>query len=247
MEKTIEIPLGAKDSELKGWEYTIPEGMEAIIKDGKIIVREKESEDEKIRKELLAHVQQERASSTLKVNHAKWDKMIAWLEKQGEQKKKQYQIYESTKDRFYKEGVEDGILISKKQNPAWSEEDESWFKELELMALSFSDDESYRKKFFDWLKALKSRVQPQPKSEWSEKNEAVLDALIRRLEGEDIYVSPHLAVECLKFLKERYTWKPSDEQMEYLAKAITTLGNEGDNKTSAILSELRTDLKKLKG
>ena len=51
----------------------------------------------------------------------------------------------------------------------------------------------------------------------------------------------------LKSLKERYTWKPSDEQMEYLAKAITTLGNEGDNKTSAILCELRTDLKKLKG
>lgn len=41
--------------------------------------------------------------------------------------------------------------------------------------------------------------------------------------------------------------KPSDEQMEYLAKAIITLENEGDNKTSAILSELRADLKKLKG
>ena len=31
MEKTIEIPFGAKDSELKGWEYTIPEDMEAEI------------------------------------------------------------------------------------------------------------------------------------------------------------------------------------------------------------------------
>ena len=27
MEKTIEIPFGAKESELKGWEYTIPEDM----------------------------------------------------------------------------------------------------------------------------------------------------------------------------------------------------------------------------
>lgn len=53
MEKTIEIPFGAKDSELKGWEYTIPEDMEAEIKDGKVIVREKESDDEKIRKTLL--------------------------------------------------------------------------------------------------------------------------------------------------------------------------------------------------
>lgn len=40
-EKKIDIPFGAKDSELNGWEYTIPEGMEAIIKDGKVIVREK--------------------------------------------------------------------------------------------------------------------------------------------------------------------------------------------------------------
>lgn len=39
--KEIEIPFGARDSELKGWEYTIPEGMEAEIKDGKIVVREK--------------------------------------------------------------------------------------------------------------------------------------------------------------------------------------------------------------
>lgn len=39
--KEIEIPFGAKDSELKGWEYTIPEGMEAEIKDGKIVVKEK--------------------------------------------------------------------------------------------------------------------------------------------------------------------------------------------------------------
>ena len=43
----VEIPFGAKDSELKGWEYTIPEGMEARIKDGKIIVRVKEVDLEK--------------------------------------------------------------------------------------------------------------------------------------------------------------------------------------------------------
>lgn len=52
-EKKIEIPFGAHDSELKGWEYTIPEGFTADIKDGKVIVREKESEDERIRKWLV--------------------------------------------------------------------------------------------------------------------------------------------------------------------------------------------------
>ena len=49
----IDIPFGAHGSELKGWEYTIPEGMEAIIKDGKVIVKEKASEDERIRRQLI--------------------------------------------------------------------------------------------------------------------------------------------------------------------------------------------------
>ena len=43
----------------------------------------------------------------------------------------------------------------------WSEEDESWFKEIELMCLNFSNDTGYRGKFFTWLKSFKDRVQPQ--------------------------------------------------------------------------------------
>jgi hypothetical protein len=35
---------------------------------------------------LLAHIKQVRASATLKANYAKWDRMIAWLEKRGERK-----------------------------------------------------------------------------------------------------------------------------------------------------------------
>lgn len=55
--KGIEIPFGAKDSELCGWEYTIPEGMEAVVKDGKVIVRRKESEEERIRKAALEGIE----------------------------------------------------------------------------------------------------------------------------------------------------------------------------------------------
>lgn len=42
----IDVPFGAQDSELKGWEYTIPKGMFAEIKDGKIIVKQKAINDE---------------------------------------------------------------------------------------------------------------------------------------------------------------------------------------------------------
>ena len=34
--EAIEIPFGAFDSELKGWEYTIPEGMKARIEGNKV-------------------------------------------------------------------------------------------------------------------------------------------------------------------------------------------------------------------
>ena len=47
------MPFGAKDSELCGWEYKIPEGMEAVVENGKVIVRRKESEDERIRMALI--------------------------------------------------------------------------------------------------------------------------------------------------------------------------------------------------
>ena len=52
----IEIPFGAQDSELKGWTYTIPEGYIAEIKDGKVIVKPEDSEDERTRKELVEFV-----------------------------------------------------------------------------------------------------------------------------------------------------------------------------------------------
>ena len=51
-----EIPLDAHDSELQCWEYTIPEGYVAEIKDGKVIVKKEDSEDERIRKFLVKHV-----------------------------------------------------------------------------------------------------------------------------------------------------------------------------------------------
>ena len=78
MEK-MEISFGAKDSELKGWEYTIPEGFEAEIKDGKIIVKQAESNDERIRKELIALVTEIKLQPLTRLGN--WDEMLAYLEK----------------------------------------------------------------------------------------------------------------------------------------------------------------------
>ena len=88
-EKKIDIPFGAKNSELKGWEYTIPEGMEAEIKDGKVIVREKESEDEKIRKEIISFIEYTDCRGSIPNEWHQAKRPFAWLaylEKQKEQK-----------------------------------------------------------------------------------------------------------------------------------------------------------------
>ena len=79
----IEIPLSAKDSELNGWEYTIPEGYEAEIKDGKVIVKKVESEYEKIRESLIDYF---RWNAKQLINEFSNKEVVAWLEKQGEQK-----------------------------------------------------------------------------------------------------------------------------------------------------------------
>ena len=106
------------------------------------------------------------------------ENQIAWLEKQGEQKPtiemKSAEESLGIDSETYNKIVDECIYSEQKSQRmvsaeakeamydkpacAWSEEDESWFKELELMALSFSNDVSYLKKFFDWLKSLKQRI-----------------------------------------------------------------------------------------
>ena len=77
----------------------------------------------------------------------------------------------------------------------------------------------------------------------SEEDEAVLDALIRKIEGEDIYVSNHLAVKCLKSIKDRYTWKPNNGQMKQLGWIAK---QNKDNMIGKELMSLYNDLKKLR-
>ena len=80
-EKKIDIPFGAHDSELKGWEYTIPEGMEAEIKDGKVIVREKASDDERIRNCIRCLTSLDQAQDVIADMGFTRQDLLAYLEK----------------------------------------------------------------------------------------------------------------------------------------------------------------------
>ena len=80
---------------------------------------------------------------------------------------------------------------------------------------------------------------------------AIWLVLVATEEDQDVFYRTHNITrkECTDWLEkqkeQKPCWKPSEEQMEYLAKAIETLGYEGYCKTAMYLSEIRKELKKL--
>lgn len=67
-------------------EYTIPEGHEAKIEGNKVIIKKVESEDERIKKDIISFVEQAIDSGYGIISKERKERWIAWLEKQGEQK-----------------------------------------------------------------------------------------------------------------------------------------------------------------
>ena len=132
----------------------------------------------------------------------------------------------------------------------WSEEDEKGLGNA-LWAIqqarTIAKDENdmgnlwYAERF---LKSLKDRVLPQPTQEWSEEDKEMFNTALDMIEwysGKNESKSRAVS-DWFKSLKERYTWKPSDEQMKFLWKYA-----EQNNYDGRILTLLYNDLKKLKG
>lgn len=94
--------------------------------------------------------------------------------------------------------------------------------------------------------------------EWSEEDERLRDSCIRHIEDElesinndkyghseiisDLKESCRERIDWLEKLKDRYTWKPSEEQMQVLWKYA-----EQNNSDGYVLHSLYCDLQKLKG
>ena len=134
--KTIEIPFRAKDSELYKFEYTIPKGYEAEIKDGKIIVTKKESEDERIRKAISYAICTAAHQDGTLINDVTKDEALAYLEKQKEQK------------------------------PAeWSEEDKDYYDAIIAKLEVVQDDALLTDNQIDFLKSLRPQPHWKPSAE----------------------------------------------------------------------------------
>ena len=95
----------------------------------------------------------------------------------------------------------------------------------------------------NWLKSLKDRV--QPKQAWGKEDEKcirlstdIIDSALRA--GFCVQLDRDRCVDWLKSLKERYTWKPTTEQLRELRCVISGCSFE-----TSILVELEENLKKL--
>ena len=135
------------------------------------------------------------------------------------------------------------------QKPAeWSEEDEkrlnNTITQLKAASNIIVDDEVDNSIAF--IKSLKDRVQPQPKQEWSEEDKFCIQALLRYCEQYQIKDNDRLrCLNWLKFLKDRCTWKPSDEQIKALETTLYSNMSRNDKRYS-VLSEFVAELKKLR-
>ena len=191
-----------------------------------------ESEDEKIRNVLLKTFAE--YGHEFEWHGIEVGKITAWLKKQGE-----------------------------KQSVGWSEEDD--YNVQCLIAKVVSDIQKgnvgRNHELIDWLELIKNRVIPQPKQEWNEEDEKMIGNIRSMIEK---YAFSQSAVDVngelcekeyidadnwLKSLKERYFWKPSDEQMHYLnwIANIKLSDSVVEQEVSKHLNELLEELKKLKG
>jgi hypothetical protein len=96
--------------------------------------------------------------------------------------------------------------------------------------------------------------QGEQKPAWSEEEKGNIDIIVSRLEVDIEYWESRSkrrvdedtrVINWLKSLKERYTWKPSDEQITWLYRAADDASK--DSRMKQVLENLLSDLKKLRG
>lgn len=208
-------------------------------------LKESEGKDEKIRKALIRAF---KSLNTIKVwNGIERTDILAWLEKQG---KNNMGISEVTKQKLEdnlnkaleKETPESLSEFLDEQKPVWSEEDEEIYRKcicaMRASACGFPEEEKFVEQVDNWLNSLKGRV--QPKQEWSDYDECMLTNLI---DDSNCSIDSEY-VHWLESIKEKYTWKPSYEQITWLYRAADDASK--DSRMKQVLNNLLSDLKKLK-
>lgn len=149
------------------------------------------------------------------------------------------------------------------QKPAWSEEDEMRALSIEQVmncAALLNIVPEKIDKIRTWLRTLKNRVGCEANctttKEWGEEDKNMLEDTIYMVtmqrdenRSDNEYQRAEKCIDWLKSLKERYTWKPSDEQMKVCKEVYADLLSAKGFDVGTINSELNRleeQLKKLR-
>lgn len=225
----------------KGIEYIFPEL--------------KESEDERMARELIAHFRNNSVSETWSGLNVK--KVIAWLEKQGEHANFRNKI--QIGDKVTRN--EDGVLVNLSQlervaKPAENKgEHDMGISETTKQKLEDNLYKALEKETPESCNEFLEKQGEQKPAEWSEEDKKMIHYIenaIKYDKSRTYLNSKGIEIknvcDWLKYLKRRYTWKPSDMQMHYLSWiANVKLGDSVvEQEVSKHLNELLEDLKKLR-
>ena len=193
---------------LNGGDYAIPEGYEAEIKDGKVIVRKKESEDERIMKDIITILSIGVAcdeSALYPGAYTTLKEAIAYLEKQKEQHHEWSLQDEKNLDEIFCAIRIDSALSEKKQDEliSWLQQYRPYMQKEQKSVDSVSREE-YVKKFKVLCDAYEIKL---PNREYDiyhlcdDLSKLFVNSDDAKLRGSDI--------EELEWLIEEYrTWEP---------------------------------------
>lgn len=166
MEKTIEIP----------------EGYEARIEGNKVILEQKESEDEKVRKEIISFIKEFEKDHYRCIDFSHW---IAYLERQKEQKPVEIDEYEIIKKHITEDALsgevnkrlkECGWYIADERPAEWSLEQLKMFDDI-LVAIELDNGLSAgrQKELIQLLNTC--RINASAKTRWSQKDNEKIERL----------------------------------------------------------------------
>ena len=224
----------------------------------------KESEDERIRKWLIGVIKSNEYGNISNVGEMPCSKpnVIAWLEKQGEKANPHSGISFEYNGHTWGMCARDNgvdILLDKqlfkhlenqgeqKQNVIDIISDlENYFATTtkEQQEKDWEEIKEWEEKHFNHNKHI------EQKPDWNEEDERMLDKLIKHFDwGSDYRFDKNdcdEAQDWLNSLKKRYTWKPTDEQMETLKEVVRLYKSTHFDSGQYKIETLYEDLKKLK-
>jgi len=195
----------------------------------------KESEDERIRREIISFIKEFEKDHYRCINFSSW---IAYLERQKEQKTTEWSEED---EKFFKTAL--------------------WHISYSVSNGKTSDCHCDTT---DWLKGVKERLKflrPQPKQKWSQDDNDFADdaiACVRRchekyIDNKEFYQSLHHNTMDIKRwlikVRKRLTphWKPSEEQMNSLECFIKLWGNsEGQMEYIKVFNDVKLLYQQLK-